>query len=84
METNKKQNAVNTLLDEYKKAIKELQNVIGNISNAELTSVVDPSTGNQNYRSMQTILAHVVNSGYSYAIYIQNSKNVRLFLIHEH
>jgi uncharacterized damage-inducible protein DinB len=76
MERNKKQNAVNALLDEYKKAVKELQNSIEGISSEELISIVDPSTSNENCKSIQTILAHVVNSGFSYAIYIQSSKNV--------
>jgi uncharacterized damage-inducible protein DinB len=71
----KTKNAVNALLDEYKKAVRELQSVIANISNAQLAEIVDPLTGNPDCKSIQTILAHVVASGYSYCVYIRNIKD---------
>ena len=76
MAINNKQNAVYALLAEYKKAIIELQNVIEDVSQSELITIVDPLTDNPDCKSIQTILAHVVRSGYSYAVYIQNSKNL--------
>jgi uncharacterized damage-inducible protein DinB len=42
---------------------------------ANLTSIIDPSTGDPNCKSIQTILTHVVSSGYSYCIYIQELKS---------
>lgn len=69
------QGAVAALLGEYEKAIKELQSVIEDISQANLTSIIDPSTGDSNCKSIQTILTHVVSSGYSYCIYIQELKS---------
>jgi uncharacterized damage-inducible protein DinB len=71
----KKQNAVNALLDEYYKAVRELQSVIGDVQNAQLTQIVDPLSDNPDCKSIQTILAHVVASGYSYCVYIRNLKD---------
>lgn len=71
----KNKNAVNALLSEYEKAILELQNVIQNISNEDLIFLVNPETNNPDCKSIQTILAHVVSSGYSYCIYIRNFRN---------
>jgi uncharacterized damage-inducible protein DinB len=70
------QNAVHALLAEYKKAINELQYVIQDISETDLVFVIDNETQNPDCKSIQTILSHVISSGYSYCIYIQNSKNI--------
>lgn len=75
MIANKNKNAVNAILSEYQKAILELQSVILNISDEDLAFVIDPKTNNSDCRSIQTILAHVVSSGYSYCIYIRKLKN---------
>jgi uncharacterized damage-inducible protein DinB len=70
------QNAVHALLAEYKKAINELRHVIQDISETNLVFVIDNETQNPDCKSIQTILSHVISSGYSYCIYIQNSKNI--------
>ncbi|MFV5690040.1 DinB family protein [Flavobacterium sp. ZT3R25] len=70
------QNAVHTLLAEYKKAINELQDIILNISEKNLVFVIDKETPNWDCKSIQTILTHVISSGYSYCIYIQNSRDI--------
>jgi len=67
-----RQGAKGALLDEYEKAIIELQSVIADMSDKELVTVVDPVTSDENCRSVQTILSHVVSSAYSYAIYIMH------------
>lgn len=72
MNPNKPQNAVHSLLAEYKKIIIELQSVIAAISDADLIAIVDHETQNPDCKSIQTILAHVVRSGYSYCVYIRN------------
>ena len=66
------QNAISALLDEYKKAIMELQNTIKDVSKWELTQIVDTITNNEECRSIQTVLTHVVSAGYSYCVYILN------------
>jgi uncharacterized damage-inducible protein DinB len=75
MEKNVRQGAIGALLGEYEKAIKELQHVIENISATDLATVVDNITADANCKSIQTILTHVVNSGYSYCVYILDLKN---------
>ena len=70
----KHQNAVYAILQEYEKAIAELQHVIHDIPDDDLQFPIDPQTQNADCLSIQTILAHVVSSGYSYAVYIQGLK----------
>ncbi|MEO8516775.1 MAG: DinB family protein [Flavobacterium sp.] len=70
-----RQGAIGAILDEYSKAIIELQEVIKNITPSDLTTIVDQTTQNPDCKSIQTILTHVVGSGYSYSIYIQELKN---------
>lgn len=67
-----RQGAVGALLDEYERAILDLQKVIANISDHELTIVIDSRTTDINCRSIQAILSHVVSSGCNYAINIQD------------
>ena len=67
--------AIGAILDEYSKAIIELQQVIQNISSTDLVTIVDTTTTNTDCKSVQTVLTHVVSSGYSYAIYIEELKN---------
>jgi len=75
MNEKNQEGAVNALLAEYEKAIIELQNVIEDISILDLTAIVDNLTNNPDCRSIQTILTHVVSSGYSYCIYIRELKD---------
>jgi hypothetical protein len=66
--------AVIALLDIYKNTLVHLKESIASVSTENLTKIIDVNTSDDNCRSLQTILAHVVNSGYSYAISIYNSK----------
>jgi hypothetical protein len=66
--------AAGALLDEYERAIADLNNCIETIHDNDLAVIVDPKTTDENCRSVQTILSHVVNSGYGYAISIHNLK----------
>ena len=75
MIASKNKNAVNAVLSEYQKAILELQAVIKNISDEDLAFIVDSKTNNPDCKSIQTVLAHIVSSGYSYCIYIRELKN---------
>ena len=76
MTSNQTKGAVLALLWEYKKAIAELQDVIRSITDTELTTIVDLATTNEDCRSVQTVLTHVVSSGYSYCVYIENARNI--------
>ncbi len=60
------------LLCEYRRAIDELIATIQHISNAELMTIIDVDTKDEDCRSIQTILSHVVCSGFGYIIYMEN------------
>ncbi|MFV8327351.1 DinB family protein [Flavobacterium sp. ZS1P14] len=69
-----RQGAVGALLDVYEQAILDFKKVIEDIPDTILTRIVDPETTDKNCKSIQSILSHMVNSGYGYAIYIHNLK----------
>lgn len=64
--------SVIALLDEYRKAIDELISVIKPINDKQLCELVDINTTDLDCKSIQSILTHVVCSGYGYIIYIEN------------
>lgn len=61
-------------MDEYEKAINELITVISDISGSDLIEIVDAETKDPDCQSIQTILSHVVHSGFGYAHYIYTYK----------
>lgn len=71
MNTMYRNGAIGALLDEYEKAIAALKFVISDIKDAELATIVDERTEDERCKSVQSVLAHVVNSGYGYAVYIR-------------
>lgn len=74
MKTNYRNNgAIGALLDEYEKSIIELNNVILNLTPSELIKIVDEETDDEECKSIQTILSHVIESGYTYVIEIRKS-----------
>ena len=72
MDTRKHKGAVNALLDEYAKAIASLQAVLETTDEASLVALADPHTTNTDCTSIQTVMAHVVRSGFSYCVYIRH------------
>jgi hypothetical protein len=78
MIVNNSKNAVNALLSEYKKVIIELQNVIQNIPDEKLVLTINPESNDEDSQSLQTILTHVVNSGYAYCVYIRNLRDATI------
>lgn len=70
--------AVGALLDEYEKAIEELKTVISDISKEDMVEVVDSKTEDEDCRSIQTILTHVVRAGYTYAIEVRKWRGEKL------
>ena len=66
--------AIGALLDEYERAIRDLQHLISGVNLEELTVIVDANTSDPDCRSIQTILTHVVRSAFGYATYIRNQQ----------
>jgi uncharacterized damage-inducible protein DinB len=74
MAKNYRPGAIGALLDEYERVIADLKKVIQDIPDSLLIIIVDPHTNDDNCRSVQTVLTHVVHSGYGYATSIYNLK----------
>ncbi|MGE5365317.1 MAG: DinB family protein [Bacteroidota bacterium] len=72
MENVKLKGNVRALLDEYRRAIDDLIQVISPVTTQQLTAIADAETEDPDCRSIQTVLTHVVNSGYGYTITIEN------------
>ena len=64
--------AIGALLDEYEKALLELKTILNTVTPKELIAIADPQTSDPDCHSIQTILTHVVRSGYCYVIEIRN------------
>ncbi|MFN0212702.1 MAG: DinB family protein [Saprospiraceae bacterium] len=64
--------AVGALLDEYERAMADLKNLVASIEPQELVAIVDDQTKDPDCRSIQSVLTHVVRSGFGYATYIRN------------
>jgi len=64
--------AIGALMDEYERAAAEFKELIKRISETDFELIVDPDTEDDDCRSVQTIISHVINSGYGYANYIRD------------
>jgi hypothetical protein len=74
--TNKIAGSVTALLDEYKKAIEALLAIIEPIHEHTLCAIVYEKTTDPDSKSIQSILSHVIHSGYVYTIYIEKASGV--------
>ncbi|HEY7162708.1 MAG TPA: DinB family protein [Acidobacteriota bacterium] len=64
--------AIGALMDEYERAALELKMFIEKIPPAEFVRIIDKETSDEDCRSAQTIISHVVRAGYGYADYIRH------------
>jgi uncharacterized damage-inducible protein DinB len=74
MQKTYRKGAVGALLDEYQRALDEFISLIQGVSATELVAIADPDTADPNCKSIQTVLAHVVRSIYTYAVGVQRIK----------
>lgn len=81
MKTYRDNGAVGALLDEYEKAINELKQLIEPLDDDIIARIVDPETKDNDCRSIQTILNHVIHAGYNYIIYLRNHEGEKLNLV---
>jgi uncharacterized damage-inducible protein DinB len=68
--------ALGAMMDEYERVASELRRLVEQIPEDDFVRIVDPQTSNENCRSVQTIMAHVVSAGYGYADYIRQSFSI--------
>lgn len=66
-----RQGAVGALMDEYERAAGELLAILNGISDEEFELVRDTKTQDEDCRSIQTIMRHVIRAGYGYAGYMR-------------
>ncbi len=71
MNEYKHDGTIGAILDEYERAVKELQKTISTISKTELVDIVDNETKDSDCKSIQTILTHVISSGFCYVVEIR-------------
>jgi len=71
MKKTYRKGAVGALMDEYERAAFELKSILQKTSEEDYTRIADAETKNEDCRSIQTIMNHVVRSGYGYANYIR-------------
>jgi len=63
--------AIGALMDEYERATSDLKLLLQLITGGQFIQILDTQTNDEECRSVQTIISHVVNSGYAYADYIR-------------
>jgi uncharacterized damage-inducible protein DinB len=63
--------AIGALMDEYERAASELKLLIGQTSDDKYARIIDTQSKDEDCRSIQTIMTHVVKAGYGYANYIR-------------
>ncbi|MFA5803276.1 MAG: hypothetical protein WC879_01410 [Melioribacteraceae bacterium] len=67
MERTFRPGAIGALMDEYERVALELKNLLSTISQEEFIKIFDPYSRDENCRSIQSIMKHVVSAGYRYA-----------------
>ncbi len=67
---------VGAMMDEYERAASDLTLIVSALSDAEFERIRDPHTTDPHCRSVQTIMNHVIGSGYGYADYIRGAFSV--------
>ena len=72
MKTNYRKGGIGAVMDEYERAASELTTLINHISEADFSKIVDTETKDEDCRTVQTIVSHVINSGYGYTNYIRD------------
>ncbi len=68
--------ALGALMDEYERASGDLAAILNRITDVAFELVRDKETHDEHCRSIQTIMSHVVNSGYGYANRARNALSV--------
>jgi uncharacterized damage-inducible protein DinB len=73
MQRNFRPGGVGAMMDELERAMEELLRSIESLQKEEYEKIRDHMTNDENCRSIQTILSHVISAGYGYANYIRAS-----------
>jgi len=63
--------AIGAILDEYERALEDLKKLVSSLTDDDFTRVLDSATDDPDCKSVQTIIRHVINSGFGYPNYIR-------------
>jgi uncharacterized damage-inducible protein DinB len=66
---------VGAMMDEYERASGELIGILEGISDEEYGRIRDTQTQDDDCRSIETIMTHVIRAGYGYAGYMRTAWN---------
>src|SRR5512135_2180009 len=64
---------VGAMMDEYERAAAELAGVLRGLTDEEYERLRDRETEDEDCRSIQTVMRHVVRAGYGYATNVRNA-----------
>ncbi len=64
--------ALGALMDEYERASIDLKAILSNLSDTDFKVIRDHKTEDPDCKSIQTVIVHVVHSGYTYANYLNS------------
>ncbi len=78
MRTYRSNGAIGALLDEYERAIVDLQQLLDSISPIQLSFVVGSTAEGSDCKSIQSVLTHVVRAGFWYIIEVRKSEGEEL------
>jgi len=67
------------LMDEYRKSAKEYKQILTTISLDVFVKIIDKKTLDKDCKSIQNITFHIIQSGYTYANYINSLNNREWF-----
>ena len=70
--------AMGALMDEYERALHELSQLLGTLTQAQFEAMRDPETTDEDCRSIRTVVTHVIRSGYGYAGYLRSALGLTL------
>jgi uncharacterized damage-inducible protein DinB len=76
MRTSYRNGAIGALMDEYERAASELTRLVEQIPDDDFVRVVDSETKDDDCRSVQTIMSHVVRAAFGYADYIREQLSI--------
>jgi uncharacterized damage-inducible protein DinB len=65
--------AIGALMDEYERAAAELRRLVATFDERSFGRILDSQTSDENCRSVQTIMSHVISAGYTYAALIRGA-----------
>ena len=74
-----KNGMVIALMDEYRKSTIELKCILENLSQADFELLRDLQTKDKDCKSIQSVVAHVVQSGYTYSNYVNQLFDITWF-----